>query len=106
MTQQPPAEGTSPTKKRFPHGNPSSFDPNFSAVVVQDKNRIAQEVEVQHRLRLIGQDEIQACRPVVDLRFHVTTHLHLLYPHRLMSPRGKSICSRPSAGSKSKFTLL
>ena len=30
-------------KKRFPVENLSLFDPNFSAVVVQDKNRVAKE---------------------------------------------------------------
>lgn len=30
-------------KKRFPHGNLSSFDPNFSAIVVQNKKRSALE---------------------------------------------------------------
>ncbi len=30
-------------KKRFPVENLSLFDPNFSAAVVQDKNRVAKE---------------------------------------------------------------
>lgn len=33
-------------KRGSPAGNLSSFDPNFSAVVVQDKNRVARNTEI------------------------------------------------------------
>ena len=66
-------------KKRFPLGNLSLFDPNFSAVVIQDKNRVAEEIEVQHRVGAIGQNEVQARRAVAHPRFDITTDRHLLH---------------------------
>ena len=60
-------------------GNLSLFEPNFSAVVIQDKNRIAEEVEVQHRIGTIGQNEVQARGAVAHPRFDGATDRHLLH---------------------------
>ena len=73
------AVGACHNKKRFPAGNLSLFDPNFSAVVIQNKNRVVEEVQVQHGIGAIGQNEVQARRAVAHPRFDITAHRHLLH---------------------------